>query len=427
MARMSAEIARLERSLGVYRGLVEVSSLINAITDFNELLSSILDVARRVMRAEASSLFLVDAAGDLRLTVARGPMESLEPIDQIVIPRGRGISGWVLANGQPLLVPDAYADPRFYSDVDRRSGFRTRSILCVPLARNGADIGVLQVLNPVGREAFEPDDVEPFAAYATLAATAIDRVRALDRRREQDLLQQELAIAMEIQSSFLPQTLPARGGISFSASYRPARAIGGDFYDVIEMGEDEIYFVIGDVSGKGTPAALLMAQSLSMLRLIIRPGIGAGEALRSWNQMLCGRTIRGMFITALLGRIVLSTRCVELASAGHCSPFLLGGSPRVRDIRIDAAPPLGILLDAAGSEKKIHLEPGELFCAFTDGLTESFNTRDQLLDRSGVSALLDRDFASPAAVVAALLRGEMDHRAEAELSDDLTLVVFGFA
>lgn len=424
---MSPDVARLERALDAYKGLVEVSALINAITDFNELLSALLDVARRVMRAEASSLFLIDADGNLRLTVARGPVESETPIADMVVPRGRGISGWVIEHGEPLLVPDAYADPRFYREVDRQSGYRTRSILCVPLRRNDTDIGVLQVLNPVGREAFEPDEIEPFTAYATLAATAIDRIRAVDRRREQERLERELSVAMEIQSSFLPQSLPARGGISFAASYRPARAIGGDFYDVVELGEDELFFVVGDVSGKGTPAALLMAQALSMLRLILRPGLDASEALARWNDMLRGHTIRGMFITALLGRIVLSTRCVELASAGHCQPFLLGGAGRARDLAIDSTPPLGILPFPAKPETAVNLARGEWLCAFTDGLSESFNGRDELLDRDGIRALVDHDFRSPHEVVAALLAGEARHRGAADPGDDLTLLVFGYA
>jgi len=116
---MTQIVEELRRSVAFYKGLVEVSALINSITDFSELLSAILDVARRVMRAEASSLFLVDEkSGDLELTIARGPAgKTLVP--RIKLPRGRGIAGWVFENHRSLLVEDAYSDSRFYPEVDK--------------------------------------------------------------------------------------------------------------------------------------------------------------------------------------------------------------------------------------------------------------------------------------------------------------------
>src|SRR6187549_2927175 len=113
---MSADLTRLQHQLELYKGLVEVSALINGITESNELLVAVLDVARRVMNAEAASLFLVNADGALELAVAANPKE---PTKRIIVPRGKGIAGWVLENGRPLLVEDAYADPRFYREADK--------------------------------------------------------------------------------------------------------------------------------------------------------------------------------------------------------------------------------------------------------------------------------------------------------------------
>src|SRR5271170_7831702 len=123
----------LERQLKLYKGLVEVSALINAITESRELLPAILEVARRVMEVEAASLFLVNADNELELTCASGgamPGASASaPAARIIVPRGRGIAGWVLEHGEALLVADAYSDPRFFADADKKTGFRTRSIL----------------------------------------------------------------------------------------------------------------------------------------------------------------------------------------------------------------------------------------------------------------------------------------------------------
>jgi sigma-B regulation protein RsbU (phosphoserine phosphatase) len=402
---------------------VEVSALINGITDSEELMPAILDVARRVLHVEAASLFLINSQGDLELVSASGGGGM--PTQRITLSRGKGIAGWVLANRQPLLVPDAYADERFFRGADQQTGFRTRSILCVPLTRNDTEIGVLQVLNPTGREAFDQADLEAFVAYGNLAATAIDKLRTIKRQQAQQRIAQEYAIARDIQKSFLPQSLPQRPEISFAATYRPAQNVGGDFYDVLEVGPDEFYFVIGDVSGKGTPAALLMAQALSILRLILHPGISPMTVLARWNETLCGHTIRGMFITTVVGRVVPSTRRIELSSAGHCSPLRIARDGGAHEETMPAAPPLGILPEIPGRSHQLTLAPGEWLVFYTDGLTESFNADDVPLDREGVEKLLAGKFATAAEVVDALNHGELNHRQSAEPHDDLTILVLG--
>jgi sigma-B regulation protein RsbU (phosphoserine phosphatase) len=427
---MSVSPVSLERQLNLYKGLVEVSALINAITESSELLPAILDVARRVMEVEAASLFLVNAGGELELTCARGG--ALTTVDagadgpRITVPRGRGIAGWVLEHGEALLVPDAYSDPRFFADADKKTGFRTRSILCVPLQRNGKEIGVLQVLNPIGHDVFDETDLEAFRAYGNLAATAIDKLRTIERQREQQRVAQEFAFAREIQASFLPQSLPSLSHVHFAATYRPALNVGGDFYDVIELGPDEIYFAVGDVSGKGMPAALLMAQALSILRLIVKPGISPVAAMARWNAMLSGHTIRGMFITAMLGRLSLTTREVELCSAGHCHPLRTKSDANVELIKVAGSPPLGLLPELPARSHSLKLEPEEWLVLYTDGLVESFNREDVPLDVEGVELLLRRKFSAATDVIDALNRGELNHRQGAEPHDDLTILVFGF-
>jgi phosphoserine phosphatase RsbU/P len=237
---------------------------------------------------------------------------------------------------------------------------------------------------------------------------------------------QEFAFAREIQASFLPQTLPRPAHVNFAATYRPALNVGGDFYDVIEIGPDEIYFVIGDVSGKGMPAALLMAQALSILRLILQPGVAPFVAMSRWNAMLNGRTIRGMFITALLGRIIPSTHDVEFCSAGHCHPFLVSETGLPSELKIPGSPPLALLPELSAHSHRLTLSHHEWLVLYTDGLVESFNADDVPLDPEGVSRLLSSRFASASEVVDALNRGELDHRKQTDPHDDLTLLVFGF-
>lgn len=418
------EIERLRRSRDLYRGLVEVSALINNLPDLDALLAEILEVARRVLGAEASSLFLTRDGGALELVLARGPDGSINKIG-IIVPCGHGIAGWVREQGRALLVEDAYADPRFYKEADRQTGFKTRSIICVPLRNGDRDLGVLQALNPAGRAAFDPVDLEAFEAYGVLVAAAIERLQALQRERERERVDRELALAHDIQTGFLPAELPDVPGLSAAASYRPARNIGGDFYDLQWAGPDEIYFTIGDVSGKGIPAALLMAQSLSAFRFVAQAGMTAGEVLSAWNETLAGRTIRGMFVTALVGRLTLATDRIEFASAGHCRPIGISPAGHAIEFETAGAVPLGVLADARYLSREHPFPPGSWLAMFTDGLTESFDPAGRPLDVAGVMGLLARPFANPEAVVDALRAGEERHRGEADASDDLTLLVLG--
>src|SRR3954469_10713198 len=139
---MSPDAATLEHELNLYKGLVEVSALINGITESEQLLPAIMDVARRVFCSEAASLFLVNEQGELELTASRGGLSDSFK-GRLIIPRGKGIAGSVLETGDPVLVEDAYAGPRFFPEADRKTGFRTRSILCAALERNGRKVGVL--------------------------------------------------------------------------------------------------------------------------------------------------------------------------------------------------------------------------------------------------------------------------------------------
>ncbi len=424
---MDEDIASLRKSLEIYRGLVEVSALINSITDYDELLRAVLEVARRVMRVEAASLFLREGEdGHLDLVIAsRGEGEFSQP--KIRVESGQGIAGWVLAHGESLLIPDAYADPRFFRGADQATGFRTRSILCAPLKWNDALIGVLQILNPVEKTAFEPADLEGFEAYSNLIATAIHQLRAIERIREQERIERDVAIAAEIQTELLSRAIPAEvAGARFASYNKAATDVGGDFFFVLPRSAHEIYFAIGDVSGKGMPASLLMAQTLSAMQFVFRATTSPANALATLNATLHGQIVRGMFVTLLVGRMIPESRRVELASAGHCRPFVVRAETEPLEIATEGALPLGVLPDVSYRQRKVELAPGDHLVCFTDGLTES---RDPRTDRFFDETLPDHlrgPFASAQSIVDHLVDVEQAHREGTAPRDDLTLLVANF-
>ncbi len=422
---MAISYSELEHRYQLYRGLVEVSALMNKFTELEPLLQTIMATAQRVMGAEASSLMLADPASrELEMVVATSAdTAGHAPPPRQRVPPGRGLAGWVFQNAVPLLVEDAYADDRFFPEIDRKTGFRTRCVLGVPLLYESRVIGVLQVLNPVGREVFSGAEQEGFEAFATLAAAAIERNRLLESEQQRHRLVQELTVATEIQESFLPRERPRLSGAVIDWHTQPAREIGGDFLDVYPLAEDECYFVIGDVSGKGVPAALLMAQAMSMLRLTLQPGLPPLLALERWNTLLLERIVRGTFITAVVGRLCPPTGRVELASAGHCPPVVCrAGTPEAAPL-FHGSPPLGIMAGVCFEHRELLLAPGDALLLYTDGVTETQNPAGDFLDRSGLISLIHQCPPGERRMVEALVQATQAFRQATELSDDLTMLL----
>lgn len=413
--------------LNVYRGLVEVSCLINSITDYDELLRAILDVARRVMAAEAASIFLLDpGSGDLRLEMdSRGGGSYTRP--GIVIPAGMGIAGWVFLNRTTLIVPDAYADPRFYREADSHTGFTTRSLLCAPLMADSQPVGVIEVLNPEGRRSFDDSDLEPFSAYADLTATAIAKLRSLERLREKDRLDRDLAIASEIQADLLARAIPPHTAHArFDAFAAPSAAVGGDFHGVFPRDDGSTDFVIGDVSGKGVPAALLMAQTFSALPFVFDAAPDPSTALALLNRRFAERTVRGMFVTMLAGRLVPSTREVLLAAAGHCPPVLVAADGTASRLDVPSSAPVGVMPWTTYSHSSHQLGQGDRIVLFTDGVTEARPDPRGAFFESLLPGAMDGAHSGPGDLVRRLLTAVQHHSAGAKPDDDLTILAGGF-
>jgi sigma-B regulation protein RsbU (phosphoserine phosphatase) len=426
---MPAEVESLRKSLQIYKGLVEVSGLINSITDYNELLRAILDVARRVILAEAASLFFVnEETGDLNLAITSFcEGQFVEP--KIQVPRGRGIVGWVAERGESLLIPDAYADERFYKEADKQTGFRTRSILCAPLKHEKRVIGVLQILNPRDKPAFEDEDLDGFTAYANLTATAIEKLRSLERTRAQERVERDLSIASDIQKELLSRALPTEiDGARFAAHNEAASNVGGDFYNVFVKNPYEIYFAIGDVSGKGIAASLLMAQTLSAMQFVFAATTSPADALAKLNSTLNERIVRGMFVTTIVGRMIPGSGRAEIASAGHCKPIILRENGHAHEVETDGALPLGILPKVAYRQGKIDMGPGDLLVCYTDGLSESRSPgTESFFEEKIISTVKGVTTASPQGLIDRLVAAERTHRANGRQLDDLTILVGGFS
>ena len=246
---------------------------------------------------------------------------------------GTGIAGHVAKTGEMLNVPDAYEDARFSPETDRETDFRTRSILCAPLlAHGGKLLGVIQVLNKKSGGVFTSDDEALMAAFASHAAIALDRGQLVDSRIEKERIEEGLRRAQAIQMAMLPRQLPARPELDLMAAMRPARSVGGDLYDFFVEG-DRLWFLVGDVSGKGVGAALFMARAKTLLHFIAREERSPAVVLARVNAELSRENESTMFVTASAGYLDLATGRLTAANAGHPLPYHLDGQGAVQPAR----------------------------------------------------------------------------------------------
>jgi len=212
--------------------------------------------------------------------------------------------------------------------------------------------------------------------------------------KEHDLLisiQHDLSVARSIQLAILPKVFPPFPEIKefdIYASMNAAKEVGGDFYDFFLIDHDRLGFVIGDVSGKGVPAAIFMAVSRTLIRATALKGIGAGECMTYVNNLLCNESVSSMFVTVFYAILNIHTGVVEYSSAGHNPPYLMKSTGEIIEIEKTGGIVLGALEDYEFKSGTVKMEAGDNIFMFTDGVTEAFNVADELYSEERLEALL---------------------------------------
>ncbi len=422
----TSELQRCREHIRHLKECFRVSGLISSSLELDEVLEHIMTTSRAILKADACSLMLVDEqTQELVFEVAQGPVAD-KLRRGFRLKKGEGIAGHVFDTGETLLIEDAYDDPRFHRDFDLRTGYRTRSILCVPLKTKDRMLGISQVINRLDGGPFTAEDAETLTLLSTHAAIAIENARlhrALLRKQQID---SDLAFARSIQLSFLPQELPDIRGFRFQAHYQAALEVGGDFYDFIPLEEDRLGVVIGDVSGKGVASALYMARLTSDLRLLAIRQRDPALLVEHINNLLCVRSCRGMFVTLLY--MVLDTReqTISYVNAGHLPPVLWNHrEDRYELLRDVGGPPAGIVEGQRYACCTIHPRSGDCFFLSTDGLIEARNAQGMHFGWERLKAAVRCGDSSVEGVHLRITESLKRFVQEAPQSDDVTMVLLG--
>lgn len=404
--------------------LLEVSALLTSTLNLEELLTKILETAGQLMTAEASNFMLLNAdKTSLRFEIMLGNAGSIiKQAGQMKV--GVGIAGWVAKHGEAVLIEDAYDDPRFLRDFDLKTGFRTKSILCIPLVVKGQIIGVAQIINKKDGSCFTLEDQAFFSRFCEIASVAIDSAVMHEKIWVQERLHRDMALAEDIQKTFLPVHTPYAENIRVEFRSLACRQVGGDVIEFAHLPDGKIAALIGDVSGKGIPAALFGAKFSTEFQYELKNNSEGGGLLTRMNRIVAKRSTRGMFVTAVYVVIDPKTGKIQMVNAGHLYPFVVG--PLVGQIRVaesEGFPPLGIVEDQVYTSSEFTLAPGERIILMTDGVTDVKNKGGVNLGEAKIREILA---SCPGNAVARLMLDVKRFTQESVQSDDVTLIGIGF-
>jgi sigma-B regulation protein RsbU (phosphoserine phosphatase) len=337
--------------------------------------------------AEAASIFFLEEGGRvLRCRDCVGPVD----ITGLAIDARHGIVGRAVRERACLMVRDVLSHPDFAASVDAGTGFETRSLLCAPLLLADECLGAVECINKRSADGrFDARDQHLLSVFAAAAAMAVRNARTTVALVERDRIRRELDLAREIQERMLPDPdtdLPV-AGLNLAAD-----GVSGDFFDFQHVGAHHCYFSIGDVSGKGMNAALLMARTCGLLRCLARNVEDPSELLARVNHELVQSASRGMFVTVTVGILDLATGLARIANAGHPPALLREASGRWQLLECDA-PPLGIEADLRCPTREVPLA-GAALHLYSDGLLEA-RRGGEPLGLAGLGRWLERVASEP--------------------------------
>ena len=418
-------LAQLEQRVNQLETCYKIASLINSELNLANLLDTIMNVAKKVMNADACSLLLVDEeTNELVFQIALSEVgEKIKTMTRLKI--GEGIAGTVAKTGEPVIIKDAYQHPKFNQDFDKKTGFQTGSILCSPLKAKGKIIGVCQVIHEKTKsKVFQSSDQELFLLLCDSAALAIHNARMHLVLMENQRMEKDMEFAQSVQESFLPTSTPQHAQFIFAAQTHAAQVVGGDYYDFIPFENELLGIVLGDVSGKGVPAALQMARLMSDFRYISQVDSEPQKVLTQVNNTLCERSYRGMFTTAVFCLLDLKSRKLIVANGGHLSLLLKRKNSTIEEIGSASGSPLGILPNMQYSQEEHFLESGDQILVFTDGVTEPKNKKDEEFGLDRLKNMFEKHEGSPEEFLENLENSIKQFIGDAPQFDDLTSLTF---
>jgi len=401
--------------------LHEITHALESTDSIDSLLEYIMKKSLGVMQAESASLMLViQETNELEFKVTLGPKATA--VKPFRLPIGQGIAGWVAETGQPVLIPNCYSDPRFDPSFDKRTGYKTRTMLCVPMIHKGRIVGVMSIINRLDLEPFSENDQLLFTIFASQAALSIENARLVHSAIEKERLDKELQVASEIQRLLIPQEIPREEFLNISAAYMPCKAVGGDFYDIIKLDENRFIFIIADVSGKGIPGAMVVSNMQATLRAYLEYSADLKSIVSRLNEAIIRQTTSDRYITFFIALYDHKSQSLTYINAGHNPPLLVSSGGEITELRKG-----GVFIGYVPWEyesETIRFDPGDLLVLYTDGVVEAMNEKEEEFEFSRLKEIVIKNHKNSVDGIKDQIFSAVKHHVGTNpLEDDYTMMI----
>jgi phosphoserine phosphatase len=415
---MSQAISPPKLSQDSLARILDVTQKLAQPYDLWHMLTEVVEAGETVLAADKAALWLYDSTRDdliMKVPAAR-------PSPRMAA--GEGLVGECLATREIINVSNAYADPRFSGAVDKVTGYKTQSVLNVPLlGLEKEPVGVLQLLNKYAG-VFDESDELLASTLAAQCAVAVQRMQLTEALLLKERLDEEVSLAREIQMNTLPTEMPRIDGYDLQGDFVPAEHAGGDLFDLVVL-EDQLFILMGDATGHGFGPALSATQMQAMLRVAFRCGASLDEAFVHVNNQLAEDLPDDRFITAFMGFLDPSTHQVRFHSGGQGPILHFRASDDSCEWHRPTTFPVGILeLKDAGEAGVLSMEPGDVLVLLSDGIYEYENKQGVQFGEDRIASLLEYHHRLPMAELGKqILNATFDHGKGVIQQDDITLVL----
>ncbi len=395
----------------VVNALIRAGQELAGHQPLQELFPSILNLALSAVEARRG-VILTFQDGELLVRASQGEGFAIST----------AVRDRVISEKCSLVISDAQVDDEWKQQKSIVL-HRVRSMMAVPLQTRERVIGLIYVDNGAILRPFSREDLDLLTVMANVAAIRIEHARLATVEQAERLMESELAQASEIQQSLLPTEAPAFDGYDLAGFNLPCRTVGGDYYDFLPYKDGRLGVVVGDVAGKGLPAALLMSSLQARVQMLAETAPDPASALTTLNRNLCERALPGKFITFFYGVLDASNGRLQYSNAGHNYPVLLRASGEVQEL-----PNSGLVMGIKPTEQyesgDATLEPGDLLALFSDGVTEACSADDEEFGQGGLAKFLEaHKSGSCKEIVSALANHVREWCGSGPFADDFTIVL----
>lgn len=405
------------------KAVLEISRALAGSTDLDGLLPKILDTLFNIFpHADRGVVLFKEDDGKL---IPRAIKHRRSDEDESV-KLSRTVLNTVLEQKAGILSADATNDSRFEAS-ESISALTIRSMMAVPMLSVAGDVlGVIHIDTQNAFNQFKKDDLDLLIAVAGQAGLSYETARLMVTALEKQKQDREMQIAANVQLALLPESLPKVEGYQFYASYDSAQAVGGDYYDCMQLEGDRVFFAFGDVAGKGVPASLVMSRISSVVQNVMAFVTDVGVAVGRINNQMCAKAVEGRFVTFVLGVIHTQTGEMSLVNAGHMPIMIRKPDGTVEEFGAEAVGiPLGVMEDYPFDVVTRQIAPGETCLIYTDGVSEAMNHNSDLYGIERIRELMQAHGHEGAEELGrTILQDVRRHANGRPQNDDITLMVF---